>query len=48
MDLDPEHRRVADAAKEKIKHLISGQALKDYLEREDTKLADACNEDGDA
>ena len=43
--LNPEHRRIATEARERITRLINGQALKDLVERVDTKLADSCNQE---
>jgi len=45
MELDPIHRRIADEARERIRRIISGEALKDFIERIDTKAADAVNEE---
>ena len=46
-ELNPEHRRVAEAATERIKRAIAGPVLR-ALERGDTELADAINSQDDA
>jgi len=44
-DLNPEHRSIAEKARERVTRLINGQALKSLVENIDTKLANACNSD---
>ena len=42
-ELNEQHRRIAEEARERIRRLISGEALRGLVERVDTKLANAIN-----